>query len=817
MKISISQKIIIFSITILAINGVLGYDVYKSKQKLFDSEKWVQHTEQVINQSANIRLITKDIQTASSSFIITNDSIFLEPLISAKKTAFVYIRQIRQLTRDNPVQQGRIDSLNFYIHRLLNFSFKTVEIRSKQGLATAIAYASTREGKYNTDRIRQIANAIQQDEGVLLKQRKQINARNETEFNRFSMFIIILMAWFTILLLIVAGKYLFQNNEKRKRAAELVIANQELWFQNEEKGKRAAELGVANDELSFQNEEKGKRAAELVVANKELLFQNNEKGKRAAELVIANKELSFQNEEKGKRAAELTIANKELLFQNEEKEKRAAELTIANKELLFQNEEKEKRAAELDVANDELLFQSEEKEKRAAELIVANKELLFQINEKGKRAAELVIANKELSFQNEEKGKRAAELDVANYELSFQSEEKEKRAAELIVANKELLFQNNEKGKRAAELVIANKELSFQNEEKGKRAAELDVANDELSFQSEEKEKRAAELVIANKELLFQNKEKGKRAAELVIANEELWFQNKEKEKRAIELTIANQELSFQNKEKEKRAAELTIANKELSFQNKEKEKRAAELKLAEIARIKMVNELLQRNNDLEQFAYIISHNLRAPVANIIGASSALNETGLSAEDKETLSRGINTSIIKLDEVVNDLNHILQVKSEIKEVKEIVCFSELIDDIRISILNLINKDDIEIKYDFSGINEFLTLKPYLYSIFFNLISNSVKYRRHDIHTLIEIKSSLVKNKIELIFTDNGLGIDLQKRGGQIFGLYKRFHTNIEGKGMGLFMVKTQVKILGGEISLKSEENNGTEFKIEFEI
>ena len=174
-------------------------------------------------------------------------------------------------------------------------------------------------------------------------------------------------------------------------------------------------------------------------ANRKLLFQNEEKEKRAAELIIANKELAFQNEEKEKRAAELSIANKELLFQNEEKEKRAAELIIANKELAFQNEEKEKRAAELSIANKELLFQNEEKEKRAAELIIANKELAFQNEEKEKRAAELSIANKELAFQNEEKEKRAAELIIANKELAFQNEEKEKRAAELIIANKELL------------------------------------------------------------------------------------------------------------------------------------------------------------------------------------------------------------------------------------------------------------------------------------------------------------------------------------------------------------------------------------------
>jgi len=112
---------------------------------------------------------------------------------------------------------------------------------------------------------------------------------------------------------------------------------------------------------------------------------------------------------------------------------------------------------------------------------------------------------------------------------------------------------------------------------------------------------------------------------------------------------------------------------------------------------------------------------------------------------------------------------------------------------------------------------FFVLKPYLYSIFFNLISNSIKYRRQEVHSIIEISSRLQKNKIELIFTDNGMGIDLKKNAGQIFGLYKRFHSNIEGKGMGLFMVKTQVETLGGKINVSSEENSGTEFKIEFKI
>ncbi len=187
---------------------------------------------------------------------------------------------------------------------------------------------------------------------------------------------------------------------------------------------------------SFQNEEKGKRAAELIIANTELVFQDEEKGKRAEELSIANKELVFQDKEKEKRAAELSIANKELAFQNEEKEKRAAELSIANKELLFQNKEKEKRAAELIIANTELAYQNEEKEKRAAELIIANKELAFQNQEKRKRAAELEIKVEE----------RTKQLGEKNTSLIDQIKEKTRLTNELEVYQLEL-----QKAKQLAE------------------------------------------------------------------------------------------------------------------------------------------------------------------------------------------------------------------------------------------------------------------------------------------------------------------------------------------------------------------------------
>ena len=240
------------------------------------------------------------------------------------------------------------------------------------------------------------------------------------------------------------------------------------------------------------------------------------------------------------------------------------------------------------------------------------------------------------------------------------------------------------------------------------------------------------------------------------------------------------------------------------------------ERKLAENERIKITADLVQRNKDLEQFSYIISHNLRAPVANIIGLSSMLQKDDLADNLKNKINIGLSTSVNKLDYVIRDLNSILTVRQQVNENKQLVVFSDLTHDIKLSINSIIIDKKATIVGDFSEVNELLTIKSYLYSIFYNLISNSLKYQQPGIAPVIEIKSQQLNDSIILFFKDNGLGINLRKRGDQVFGLYKRFHTQqAEGKGVGLYMVKTQVEAIGGNISLSSEVNKGTEFKIEF--
>jgi len=188
----------------------------------------------------------------------------------------------------------------------------------------------------------------------------------------------------------------------------------------------------------------------------------------------------------------------------------------------------------------------------------------------------------------------------------------------------------------------------------------------------------------------------------------------------------------------------------------------------------------------------------------------------MKEQDFKKCMDGLILSVKKLDRVIIDLNHILQVRREVNEKKETVKFSRLTKDIMASISNLIEKENISIRANFIEINEFFTIKSYLNSIFYNLILNSIKYRNPQNEAVIEVSSRKENGKLYISFKDNGLGIDLEANGSRIFGLYKRFHNHVEGKGMGLYMVKTQTELLGGKISVKSEVNQGTEFLLEFD-
>jgi PAS domain S-box-containing protein len=241
------------------------------------------------------------------------------------------------------------------------------------------------------------------------------------------------------------------------------------------------------------------------------------------------------------------------------------------------------------------------------------------------------------------------------------------------------------------------------------------------------------------------------------------------------------------------------------------------EAKLAALEREKITTDLIRHNKDLEQFTYIVSHNLRSPVANIMGLADLLKQFDEDPDMRNEALERISSSIKSVDVIIRDLNHILQARNTGSEEKEEVDFKGICEDIKASIINVILKENIQLDFDFSEMASIYAIRSYIYSIFYNLILNSIKYRRADLQTVISVKTIKLNDKIEIRFSDNGKGIDMEKHGNNLFGLYKRFDTTVEGKGMGLFMVKTQVETLGGTIRVESTPNVGTQFILQFSL
>ena len=96
---------------------------------------------------------------------------------------------------------------------------------------------------------------------------------------------------------------------------------------------------------------------------------------------------------------------------------------------------------------------------------------------------------------------------------------------------------------------------------------------------------------------------------------------------------------------------------------------------------------------------------------------------------------------------------------------------------------------------------------------YNLISNAIRYS--DPHKQLIININLIEEGTTkfLEISDNGIGIDLTRNGNKIFGMYKTFTNHKDSKGIGLFITKNQIEAMGGYITIESELNQGTTFKI----
>lgn len=239
------------------------------------------------------------------------------------------------------------------------------------------------------------------------------------------------------------------------------------------------------------------------------------------------------------------------------------------------------------------------------------------------------------------------------------------------------------------------------------------------------------------------------------------------------------------------------------------------EEKKREKEREQLINELTINNKDLKQFSYIISHNLKAPLSNLTGLLNLIEDTEITDPELLELINGFSKSTHLLNETINDLVKIIVIKDSTSIEREEVNILEVFENVFNQLNFLINSHSPTLKMSLEKCPTLFINKSYLESILLNLTTNSLKYRDVNRPLKITIMSHQENDKSVLTFKDNGMGIDLNRHGEKIFGLYQRFHSHNDSKGLGLYLVKSQVEAMGGTIGIESKVDQGTTFTLTF--
>jgi len=220
-----------------------------------------------------------------------------------------------------------------------------------------------------------------------------------------------------------------------------------------------------------------------------------------------------------------------------------------------------------------------------------------------------------------------------------------------------------------------------------------------------------------------------------------------------------------------------------------------------------------QRSRDMEQFSFAVSHELKNSLTKLKLAISLLELD----DDPTSIQKHvqiIQRSTAQLEHTLTDLNNIIQINHNTPIAKHI-SLSEIFSKVYEELEERILASNASISTDFSGVSGLTYVEVYLQSIFSNLLTNAIKYANTNRRPEIVIKATKHATGIQIVFSDNGLGIDLERHKTALFKPFSRFSSHIrEGKGLGLYIIKSMIERNGGRIHVASVPDEGTTFTVE---
>ena len=238
------------------------------------------------------------------------------------------------------------------------------------------------------------------------------------------------------------------------------------------------------------------------------------------------------------------------------------------------------------------------------------------------------------------------------------------------------------------------------------------------------------------------------------------------------------------------------------------------ELKQKEEKLKALISVTSSQNEKLINFAHIVSHNLRSHTANFSMLLNFLTEENDQVE-KENIMRMLTNASESLMETIDNLNEVVDINSKTELKKKWIDLHKKITSVKKSLIVKLNEHQVELINEVDPKVSVKVIPAYLESILMNFLTNAIKYRYPKRKPIIKLNTTSEDGYTVLSIEDNGLGINLDKYGDKLFGMYKTFHNNKEARGIGLYITKNQIEAMKGKITVESKVDYGTTFKIYF--
>jgi len=220
-------------------------------------------------------------------------------------------------------------------------------------------------------------------------------------------------------------------------------------------------------------------------------------------------------------------------------------------------------------------------------------------------------------------------------------------------------------------------------------------------------------------------------------------------------------------------------------------------------------------NQDLDNFVYTASHDLKQPINNMAGIFAELTRTAYFRDPEAVKLIGMfERALQQIYDTIHNLSELVQVqKLRLSVPAEAVDLTQLAQEITTSIGEQIAAAHAVVTLDFAALPVVEFVRPNLQSVLYNLLSNALKYAAPGRQPQIQLRSAVEDGHPVIIVQDNGLGIDLERYGRQLFNIFRRFHSHVDGSGMGLYLVNRIVQSHGGRVEVQSTVGEGTTFRI----